>query len=223
MSGGHEPTVPNLVDRLAIYELYTDDGAGDHAAEYSTIWLKAFGNSAITVPGVKSRENYHPFAHPHKFDGLLPVLWHEEDDTIFGVPQRSGSLAHVVPRSAIVARAPLHGADVEPVRPYIAALDDPALPLASLKWEGPSRARITAGMTAGQVISVQESYAPGWRAAVGIREVPISKDGIGLIVIDPHCQGPCEVNLWYGVSTEAWLCRILSAVAILYLIRRLFT
>jgi len=223
MSGGHEPTVPNLVDRFAIYEIYTDDGAGDRAAEYSTIWLKAFGNSAITVPGQKSRENYHPFVHPHKFDGVLPVLWHEEDDTIFAVPQRSGSLAHVVPRSAIVAREPIHGADVDPVRAYIAALDDPALPLASLQWDGPSHARISAGMTAGQVISIQESYSPGWRASVGNREVPVRKDGIGLIVIDPQCSGPCEVSLWYGVSAEAWLCRILSAVATLYLIRRLFT
>ena len=64
----------------------------------SIFWLKAFGNQAITVPGEKSREIYHPIAHPHKFDGVLPVLWHDEDDTIFAVPQRSPSLAHVVPR-----------------------------------------------------------------------------------------------------------------------------
>jgi hypothetical protein len=213
MAGGHQPTAPSWVQLFSVFAIYTGQNAGDRDAEYSLIWLKAFGNQAVTVPGEKSRENYHPIAHPHKFDGMLPVLWHDEDDTIFAIPQRSASLAHVVPREAIVVREPIHGLDVDPVRPYVAALDDPAMPPASLGWNGPSHARIGALMAKGQVVSVQENYAPGWRASVGGREIPVHKDGIGLITVAPECQGPCVIDLWFGVSTEAWVCRILSLAA----------
>jgi hypothetical protein len=222
MSGGHEPTVPNLVERFAIFEIYTGYGAGERDAEYSLLWLKAFGNRAVTVPGAKSREAYHPFAHPHKFDQVLPVLWHEEDDTIFGIPQSSPSLAHVIPREAVVSREPIHGLDVEPVRPYVAALEDASLPAATLTWESPQRARIAAVMNPGQVLSVQESQAPGWRASVHGKPVPVRKDGLGLMVIDPACSGPCEVELSFGPSGETWLCRAFSLIATLILAGRIW-
>jgi hypothetical protein len=210
--GGHEPTAPNWVQRFAVYTIYSGAGAGDRDAEYSLFWLKAFGNQAITVPGAKSRETYHPVAHPHKFDGVLPVLWHDEDDTIFAVPQRSPSLAHVIPRSAVTARAPVHGLDIDPVRPYVAALDDASLPLAALTWVSPSHAVIDAPVKSGQELSVQVTYMPGWRAHTNAGAVPVRKDGIGLIVIDPQCDGPCHVDLSFGPNTEDWICRALSAL-----------
>lgn len=218
MSGGHEPTAPNWVQLFSLYAIYTGANAGDHDAEYSLIWLQAFGNQAITVPGEKSREAYHPVARPHKFDGLLPVLWHDEDDTIFAVPQRSPSLAHVIPRDAVVAREPIHGMDVDPVRPYIAALEDPALPIASLVWHGPSHATIKATMNPSQVLSIQENYAPGWQASVHGRKIPVREDGIGLMILEPHCAGPCEIHLSFGVSIEAWICRGLSLLATFWMV-----
>ncbi len=218
MAAAHQPTAPNWVQLFAVYTIYTGQNAGDRDAEYSLVWLKAFGNRAVTVPGEKSRENYHPFAHPRKFDGLLPVLWREEDDTVFAIPQRSTSLAHVIPRQAAVGRQPIHGLDVDPVRPYVAALDDPSLPLAQLVWQGPSHATINATMNPSEVLSVQENYAPGWRATVSGREIPVRKDGIGLMILDPHCDGPCEVKLRFGVSTEGWVCRALSLPATLLVV-----
>jgi hypothetical protein len=215
MIGGHEPTAPNWEQLVAVYTIYTGTGAGEHDAEYSLLWLKAFGNQAVYVPGEKSRENYHGVAHPHKFDGLLPVLWHEEDDTIFGVPQRTRSMAHVIPAGAVVARAPVNGLDVGPLRPYVAALDDAMLPLADMQWDGTSRAVIRGPMKRGQVISVQVNYAPGWRATVEGRDVPVRKDGIGLLLVEPGCDGPCEVRLEFGATREAWVCRILSGLVTL--------
>jgi hypothetical protein len=217
LSAGHEPTAPNWMQRVAVYTIYTGINAGDRDAEYSVFWLKAFGNQAVTVPGPKSREFYHPIVHPRKFDGVLPVLWHDEDDTIFAVPQRSRSLAHVVPREAIATRSPMHGLDIDPVRAYVAALDDASLPLADLVWQSPSHGVIRAIMKPGQVLSVQVSYVPGWRARVQGREVPVHKDAIGLIVAEPACNGPCDVDLKFGPTREAWICRILSALVTLSL------
>lgn len=218
MAAAHEPTAPNFTQLVAVFTIYSGMNAGDHDAEYSVLWLKAFGNSAVYVSGEKSREYYHAIAHPHKFDGVLPALWHEEDDTIFGVPTRSTSLAHVIPVSVIPPRQPIHGLDVDPIRPYVAALDDPALPLAEMTWEGTSRIRIRAPMKSGQAISVQINYAPGWRARAGGREIPVRKDGIGLIALEPACEGTCDIEMNYGPTIEAWVCRALSLLSILALV-----
>ena len=40
----------------------------------------------------------------------------------------------------------------------------------------------------------------------------MTKDPIGLMVVAPGCNGPCEVNLHYGLTTEAWICRLLSGL-----------
>ena len=210
LSAGHEPTAPNFIQLVAVFTIYTGTNAGDRDAEYSIFWLKAFGNQAVSVPGEKSREFYHPIAHPHKFDGVLPVLWHDEDDTIFAVPQRSRSLAHVVPKDAIATRVPIHGLDIDPVRGYVKALDDESLPLADLTWKSPSQGVIRATMKPGQVISVQVNYVAGWKAKVKGRDVPVAKDAIGLMVLSPNCDGPCEVDLEFGLTQEALICRILS-------------
>jgi hypothetical protein len=218
MSGAHEPTAPNFEQLVAIFTIYTGMNAGDHDAEYSLLWLKAFGVDAIYVPGEKSREHYHAIAHAHKFDGILPVLWHEEDDTIFGIPNRTGSLAHVIRASAAVARAPIHGLDVDPLRPYVAALEDPALPPATMTWSGTASALISTNLKPGQLVSVQENYAPGWRAEANGRSIPIRKDGIGLMVLDPGCNGPCEIRLSFRLTREAWICRTLSLIVSLLLV-----
>lgn len=218
-SSGHEPTAPNWMQRVAVFTIYTGLNAGAHDAEDSIFWLKAYGNQAIYVPGPASREHYHPVVNPHKFDGLLPVLWHDEDDTIFGVPQRSRSMAHVIPRSALVIRQPIHGLDLDPARAYVAALDDPSLPLAQLRWTSPSTAVIETNMNSGQLVSVQETWQAGWQARTSGRDVPVSSDKLGLIVIDPGCNGPCRIDLSFGVTTEAWVCRALSlAVTILAIV-----
>ena len=65
---------------------------------------RSAGARAISVPGPKSPEYYKPFANPRKFEGVLPVLWREGDDTVYGVPARSDSLAHVMAPGDLVHR-----------------------------------------------------------------------------------------------------------------------
>ena len=172
MSAGHDPTAPNWMQRVAVYAIYSGDGAGDRDADYSIFWLKAFGNQAIYVPGPGSRESAHGVLRPHKFDGILPVLWHEEDDTIFGVPQRSPSLAHVIPKEAEVLRQPIHGLDLDPARAYVAALDDASLPVADLAWTSPSAGVVAATMKRG----------PG----------ALGAGGLGPRLARPHGGGRCS-------------------------------
>ena len=210
LSGGGDPFSPNWMLEIAVYALYVTEDA-----KTSITWLKAYGCQAITVPGPNSREFYHPYTKPHKFDGVLPALWHEEDDTIYAVPQRSNSLAHVVPDAAVIGRAPIHGLDTADVERFVAALDDPTLPIADFHWKDTEHARISTSVQAGQSVAVQITYDPGWFAEANGKPARITRDGIGLATIHPGCAGPCEIDLSWDGGLERRVCRILSLLVML--------
>jgi len=210
IAGGHE-VAANWVLRVAAYTIYTGQNAGDQDGPISVLWLKAFGCGAITVPGPASQDYYHAVQRPGKFAGLLPLVWNEGDDFIYQVPLRSSSLAHVVPANALVASRPVHGLDVGPLRRYVEALEDPTLPLAHLEWQNPEQGRITAKVIGNQVVSVQITYDPGWRASVGGRPVAVRSDGLGMMVIDPACAVDCTIDLEFAGGMER---RIYLAVSI---------
>jgi hypothetical protein len=213
--GGHiqfavNPFIPGMV-----YQIQSGTNGGARSAEVSVLWLKAFGAHAIAVSGPKSTDAYKAFADPRKFDGVLPLLWREGDDAIYEVPSRSPSLAHVIPAAAVVKRIPIHGLDIEPVVPYVAALDDPQYPLATFQWKGMSAAEIRATVDRGQVIAVQVTYDPGWEAYANGRRQPVRGDAIGLMVIDPECHGPCEISLRYTGGKDRVATRAMSLAAML--------
>jgi hypothetical protein len=215
LSSGHVPFSPNWMTEVAIYAIYSGQNAGARDALNSITWLKAFGCHAITVPGPKSREYYKPFRNPGKFEGVLPVLWREEDDTIYAVPERSSSLAHVIPTSAVIRRPPAHGLDTEDVARFVAALDNPALPEAPLAWADPEHGHITSSVHPGQAVTVQVTYDRGWVAKANGRPAQIDRDGIGLMVLEPDCDGECGIDLTFDGGRERRICRAVSLLTML--------
>jgi hypothetical protein len=212
LGAGHDPFSPNWMAEVAVYTIYSGQNAGDRDAEYSILWLKAYGCHAITVPGPQSREDYRPFRNPRKFDGMLPLLWHDEDDSIYAVPQRSQSLAHVIPADSAVVRPPIHGLDVPEVARFVAAMENPALPLADFSWQSDTRARIDTEAHPGQVVAVQVSYDPGWVATANGRPAAVTRDGIGLITLHPSCDGRCQILLSFDGGAQRKICLGLSAL-----------
>jgi hypothetical protein len=215
LGAGHDPFSPNWMAEIAVYTIYSGQNAGDRDAEYSILWLKAYGCHAITVPGPRSRENYRPFRNPRKFDGVLPLLWHDEDDSIYAVPQRSTSLAHVIPADAVVMRTPIHGLDVPEVARFVAAMENPALPLADFSWRSNIRGRIATETHPGQVVALQVTYDPGWVASANGRPAAVTRDGIGLITLHPSCDGRCEIDLSFDGGAQRKICLGLSALVML--------
>lgn len=206
LGAGPEPSAPNWMQRVAVYTIYSGQNAGDQDGPISVFWLKAFGCAAVTVPGPASRDHYHPIRNPAKFDALLPLVWREGGDSIYQVPLRSSSLAHVIPASAVVIRQPIHGLDIGPARAYVDALEDPAIPPAALTWENPQRARISADLASSQVISVQVTHDPGWRATLAGRPVPVRADQLGMIIIEPHRTGHCDLVMEFTPGPERTVC-----------------
>lgn len=216
MDAGHGPFNPNwAAQQAAAYAIYSGQNAGARDAANSILWLKAYGCHAVHVPGPASRVSGKPFANPGKFKDVLPVLWHEEDDTIYAVPQRTRSLAHVVPADAVVKRKPIHGLDTIEVEKYVSALDDPELPTAAMTWLRPDEGHIDTVLNPGEVISVQSTYDPGWTAVANGHASKVTRDGIGLTVIHAACQGACSVDFVFDGGRERKVCRIASwAVAL---------
>jgi hypothetical protein len=219
---GIEAAAGNWMTRVALYVIHTGQNAGEKDGEISVLWLKALGVHAVAVSGPNSEEYYKPYRNPRKFEGLLEPVWRAGDDTIYRVPARSLSLAHAVLREELVERPPVHGLEVASVGRYVAALDDPARPLAPFAWRSARTAQIVATLKPAHLLSVQVSFHPGWHASANGRPARLFADGLGLLAIEPQCAGPCTVNLWYDGGLEMLLARIASWASLVLMLVCIF-
>jgi hypothetical protein len=217
-SGSSWSQAYNQVQQRGLAAVYNGGDTPPQDARVSLDWLKAFGVGAVAVSGPNSHEYWKPFGRPAKFEGLLPVLWRQEDVTIYRVPQRTTSLAHVMSESTIVSRAPAGPRDTDAIEKYVAALDDPSLPPSEFHWAGPNSMQIRTTASPGQAVSVQVSYHPGWHAKVGSRAIELRRDGLGLMWLRPDCSGLCEIQLDYDGGWELRLCRYMSFAALALLL-----
>jgi len=209
LGGGMDQGHVNALWPHVYYQLLSGEGAGEQEGEIASMWLKAFGVDAVCVSGPRSREFYKPFRNPRKFEGLFAELWREGDDVIYAVPRRSPSPAHVIRRQDLPG-APAGGLDVEPLRSYVAALDDPSLPQAGFAWRNHHAASISAILEKEQLLSVQISYHPGWKATVDGKPRTVRKDNLGQMLIEPECQGRCTVEITFDGGREYQVCRLVS-------------
>jgi hypothetical protein len=215
-SAGSWSQAANPVQQLGMRTIFKGGDTPEQDARVSVAWLEAFGVGAIAISGAESTEYWKPYAHPRKFDGVLPALWSESGVTIYRIPQRSASLAHVIPNGALVRRAPVLGRDIEAIERYDAALNDRSLPEATFEWVGRNRIRIAANPAAGQVVSVQVSYHPGWHAKSGGREIAVHQDGLGLMWLES--AGPAEIVMDYDGGFELRLFRAITIAALIGLL-----
>jgi hypothetical protein len=128
LSGGSWSMAYNLTQTAAAEEMRYGAGSAGDDARVSLDWLKAFGVGAVVVAGRKSPEYWKDFARPPRFEGILPLVWREDDTSIYRVPSPNPSLAHIVPESALVRSKPRNYLDVGEIEHFASALDtEPAL------------------------------------------------------------------------------------------------
>jgi hypothetical protein len=218
LGGGFDQGVTDFVIRVAFYGIwYVEKMPRAQSAEIAIVWLKALGAQAVGVTGPGSTEAFKPFRDPQMFEGVLEPLWRDGGDVVYRVGRARESLARVVPRAALVAREPYNGIDVDPLRPYVAALDDPSMPRAQFEWMSARSARTAANLAPGQVISLQMAWHRGWRAASNGRAVPIGRDAIGMMVLDPG-PGAAAIDLIYDGGSEMRIAKIVSGLTLVLLV-----
>jgi hypothetical protein len=170
--------------------------------------LKNLGVEYVVVHGPKSRENYRDYKNPRKFDGLLEVVWHEEDDTIYHVP--FASLAYAVSPAELSIWHPM--VLLPPTDPYSLAISDGPRPQLAASWRGSSRLDIEGPIAEGRWVSVQVNYDPGWRAEQDGRLIEIGQDKLGYLVLKASASPLAHIQLRYGGSLEQRVMAALSAM-----------
>ena len=208
ITGGFDNGILNQTVPHLIFQVY----AGERQKVMVDL-LNAFGCDAMIGGGKDSAEVYHPIKYPEKLDGLK-VLWRDGGDAIYEVPRLHKGLAHVM-RKSDLPEYPLFPYGWDVLIPYLAGLDNPAYPPATMTWQAPSRARVTADLKPDQVVSVQISWDKGWHATVGGRRVPMWEDKLGQVAVEPKCSGPCTVDLLYDGGLEGKLARLIHILAVL--------
>jgi hypothetical protein len=173
------------------------------SAPLGIAWMQAMGVDVAVVHTERSREIYHDWKYPHKFEGVLPVLYDSgQGDIIYRVPRRSSSLAHVVERKRIEAlRPPAGSTDEAAVRPYADAIENGPDQPVTASWKGPEAMRIHARVGEGQSVLVQVSYDPAWRAFSGDTALPIQSDSMGFLRIDAP-PGDHDIRLEFHMPLE---------------------
>jgi hypothetical protein len=201
MAGFFDQSIRNHEDRIASYVVSAGYRSDPESADYSMLWLKAWAAGAIQIGGPKSANFYHDYDFPYRFKESLPLVWSNGDDYVYRVPERTEGLARVVRARDLMTHPPANGIDAAELRPFVAALDDASLPQARFEWQGSGTAKVSGVLTPDQVYSVAINYDPGWTATRGGHDVALHPDGMGMIALEPHCSGTCEVRMNW---TQGW-------------------
>jgi hypothetical protein len=200
-----------LLERLPYF---VDAGVSAEETRLAVQWLQAFAVQAIVVNGPDSTDEYKDIAKPERFEPLLPLLHRERGDSIYAIPQATRSLAHLITDSeAVPVRAPdtLGASDIQA---FVAAIEDPNRARVEFHWQDARTVRMGAHFTQQDRLQVQIPYFAGWKAFAGGRRVEIAQDGLGFMLIQPGCQGDCEVSLVWNGTPDSWPASILSSLAV---------
>ena len=200
--GGFDQGITNRTYNAVSYQLLSAEGAGDRAAEIASLWLEAYGVQAIAV-----RE---PFRHPEVFEQSFGAATHVGDEAIYWVPERNIPFARVIASENLVQDRPVNGIDIARLQAYVHAIRDPQISPSSFRWTSRHSAEIQAEVHREQVISVPITYHPGWHALVNHMPRRLFGDGLGQIVVEPGCDGLCNLQLVYDGGTEMLIARALS-------------
>ncbi len=159
--------------------------------EPTVLWLEDMGADAAYVSDKRSQEVFKDFQHPEKLVGVLPVIWDsQQGDLLYGVPRRYKTLARVVETAKINAcKRPAFNDDVDNLRAYRDVIEKGPDSEPHMAWHGTDAFTVAAKVDTGQSILVQETFDPAWHATAGGRELPIRKDAMDFMVVDPPAGG----------------------------------
>jgi len=181
--------------------------APEHQAEDTVLELKALSAAYVVAHGPKSREYYRDFIRPERL-AIMPVAYRSDDDIIYALPNRG--LAHAMRPEEIPHADVRHHRDV--LTRYVAAIEDPARPVLNTSWVGTNTLSVAGSIQPGDVLALQVNADPGWRATQDGREIPMTEDSLGFVVLHPSPAAATRILLQYRGTAEQ---RILGAVSAL--------
>jgi hypothetical protein len=203
-----------LMPFLRVVPYMIDPDVNPAFTQIAVSYLEAVGAEALVTSGSGSTDEYKDIKAPERYGALLPVLHREHGDTIYAVPQRSVSLAHVLRAGEAVPARLQHDVLWPDVARYASAIEDESRPAAGFQWTAPGAARIQATLQRDDLVSVQLPWLSGWRTAVNGQSQLARADGLGFMLIRPQCQGNCEITLTWTGPPDLRVCGWITALAL---------
>jgi hypothetical protein len=209
LGGSSEQGLLNPNSQFANAEAVLDDDVDAGIA-----WLQATGVGAVIVHDKTSKEVYHDWPKPDRFEGKLEKIYNNEGDRIYRVPRRFEQLARVVDAAQIRAIAPSDSLlDYGLVRKYVDAVEHGPNSLVSLERRDTDEMRLDAQLQPGQLLLVQETYDPAWKAYVNGAAVPIARDAMHFLLIDAG-TGDRDVLLRFETPLENRIGQVVFFLAV---------
>jgi len=215
VGGAFETGLTNRVPVELAYRVRAEGRSADEILMY----LKAMGTEYVAVNGAKSKEYYRDFRPPDRL-ASLPVVYQADDDVVYSLPAR--------PLANLVNEGELPDDDVlertEYLRKYVTAHEDGTRPALNVSWQNVSRLLISGSVRSGDLVAVQVNAADGWKATQDGREVPLTADRLGFLVVHPSpapqtmidltFYGTTEQRVMAGVSAIAWIAAIAGRIRV---------
>jgi hypothetical protein len=182
----------------------------------SILWMQCLGVDAVYVSDKDSQEPFKDTSFPHKYEGLLPVVFDDhQGNRIYRVPRRYPARVRVADTAHLDAlRPPRSNGDAESLQMYTDVIEKGPDVAATLTRVGTDAIRIRVTLEAGQSVVVQESFDSAWHATSGGRRMPVRQDAMGFIAIDAP-SGSQEIMLSFETPLENQLGRALTGISIL--------
>lgn len=214
LGGGSDQGILNGETEQSQWEIYLGP-----RPEPAILWMQCLGVDATYVPDKNSQEMYKDTEHPHKYDGVLPVIFDDhEGNRIFRVPRRYPARVRVVETARLNAcQRPRANDDVEYLQAYADVIEKGPDSPATVTRQGTDAMSVSVTLAPGQSVVVQESYDPAWHAWSGGHPLPVRKDAMGFMVIDAPPWSH-DISLVFITPLENQLGCILTVVCILVLL-----
>ncbi len=197
VGGAFETGLTNRVLVELAYRVRSEGHSPDEILRY----LTAMGTEYVAVHGARSKEYYRDFRRPDRLSSL-PVVYHEDDNTIYSLPARP--LAHLVNQTELP--------DQNALERFVAAIEDSQRPALNVAWQDASRLSISGTVRPGDLVEVQVNATDGWKAMQDGREVPLSADGLGFLVVHAAASPQTRIELGFHGTTEQ---RVMAALCLL--------
>jgi len=207
LGGGSEQGLLNPMIQPAHWELNLGPDP-----EHTILWMQCLGIDLIIVHYENSREFYHDYVHPHKFDGALPVIYNDgEGNVIFQVPRRYPGLARVIDNRVLATLVPMRF-EREDLRAFADMVEKGPDAPTGTRFQGTDVLEIQATVQSGQSIVVQMSYDPAWRAYSTGRVIPIRRGVMGQMILEAP-PGEHHIRLVFELPLENQIGRVLTALS----------
>ncbi|HEX7598329.1 MAG TPA: hypothetical protein VF518_08945, partial [Polyangia bacterium] len=193
VGGGFETGLRNRVPVDLVYDIRPGNDQANPLLK-----LTALDAQYVVVHGPKSQEYYRDFVRPERIAASLPAVFHTADDTIYALPPRR--LAHLL-RPEEIADSDV-SAHQDVLARYVAAIEDSSRPALDSRWIDTNTFAVTGPAPPGTLVAIQVNADPGWRATQDGREIAITRDTLGFVVLHPSPAAATRIELRFRGTIE---------------------